>query len=153
MLVQVQVNLRPTVSRPVCLGVGNPSGTCDQFFSLLEILFRQLWVCYFVAPSLTGGRVCNLLYNCFWSLPEQLLLGRSPAELTAIFYCFIWDCVPPSSPLTTRRDYGGYILTRLHTGILTIHCVYKVGAFFTGNTLLDHCNVNSETIMKHKCSL
>jgi hypothetical protein len=28
----------------------------------------------------------------------------------------IWDCVPSSSPLTTRRDYGGGILTRLHTG-------------------------------------
>jgi hypothetical protein len=29
---QVQVNLRPTVSRPVCLSAGNPSGTRDQFF-------------------------------------------------------------------------------------------------------------------------
>jgi hypothetical protein len=31
------------------------------------------------------------LYNCFWSLPEQSLLGRSPAELTTIFYHLIWD--------------------------------------------------------------
>jgi hypothetical protein len=52
-----EVNLRPTVSRPVCLGVSRPSGTRDQFFSLLEISFRQLRVCYFVAPSLTRGRV------------------------------------------------------------------------------------------------
>jgi hypothetical protein len=37
------------------------------------------------------GRVCKLLYNCFWALPEQSLLGRSPAELTALFYCLIWD--------------------------------------------------------------
>jgi hypothetical protein len=37
------------------------------------------------------GRVCNLLYNCFWALPKQSLLGRSPAELKAIFYCLIWD--------------------------------------------------------------
>jgi hypothetical protein len=79
--VEVEVNLRPTVSRPVCLGVRRPSGTSDQFFFLLEISFTQLWVCYFVAPSLTRGRVCNLLYNCFWTLPEQSLLGRSPAEL------------------------------------------------------------------------
>jgi hypothetical protein len=74
-----EVDLRPTVSRPICIGVRRPSGTCDQFFFLFEISFRQLRVCYFVAPSLTRGRVCNLLYNCFWALPEQSLLGRSPA--------------------------------------------------------------------------
>jgi hypothetical protein len=88
---EVEVNLRPTVSRPVCLGVRCPSGTCDQFFFLLEISFRQLRVCYFVAPSLTRGRVCTLLLNCFGDSPEQSLLGRSPAELTTIFYCLIWD--------------------------------------------------------------
>jgi hypothetical protein len=79
---EVEVNLRPTVSRPACPGVRRPSGTRDQFFFLLEIYFRQLRVYYFVAPSLTRGRVRNLLYNCFWALPEQSLLGRSPAELT-----------------------------------------------------------------------
>jgi hypothetical protein len=81
--VKVEVNLRPTVSRPVYLGVRHPSGTRNQFFFLLEISF--------VEPSLTRGRVCNLPYNCFWALPEQSLLGRSPTELTAIFYCLIWD--------------------------------------------------------------
>jgi hypothetical protein len=60
--VKVKVILRLTVSRPVRLGVKHPSGTRDQFFFLLEIFFRQLRVCYFVAPSLTRGRVCNLLF-------------------------------------------------------------------------------------------
>jgi hypothetical protein len=58
---KVKVTLRPTVSRPVRLGVTHPSGTSDQFVFLLEILFRQLRICYFVAPSLTRGRVRNLL--------------------------------------------------------------------------------------------
>jgi hypothetical protein len=52
---------------------------------------RQLRLWYFVAPSLTRGQVCNLLYNCFWALPEQSLLGPSPAELMTLFYCLIWD--------------------------------------------------------------
>jgi hypothetical protein len=60
-VVEVEINLRPTVSRPVCLGFRHPSRTRDQFFFLLEISFRPLWVCYIVAPSLTRGRVCNLL--------------------------------------------------------------------------------------------
>jgi hypothetical protein len=42
-------------------GVRHPSGTRDQFFFLLEIFCGRLRVCYFVAPSLTRGRVCNLL--------------------------------------------------------------------------------------------
>jgi hypothetical protein len=57
---EVEVILRPTVSRPVCLGVRHPR-TRDQFFFLLEIFFRQLRVCYFAAHTLKRGRVCNLL--------------------------------------------------------------------------------------------
>jgi hypothetical protein len=131
---------RVRIPRPVCLGVKHPSGTRDQFF-FLEVFFRQLQVCCFVAPSLTRGRVCNLLYNCFWALPEQSLLDRSPAELRPYFTLLFepppawrarfpylyppgtgWPSYTPGhwvpflSPLTTRRDYGGSILPRLHTG-------------------------------------
>jgi hypothetical protein len=35
--------------------------TRDQFFFLLEIFLSQLRICYFMAPSLTRGWVCNLL--------------------------------------------------------------------------------------------
>jgi hypothetical protein len=58
---KVKVILRLTVGRPVRLGVRHPSGTRDQLLFLLEIFFRQLRVCYFVATSLKRGRVCNLL--------------------------------------------------------------------------------------------
>jgi hypothetical protein len=90
------------------------------------------------------GRVCNLLYNCFWALPEQSLSGRSPAELTAIFYCPIWDFpnlegqvpifISPRNRVAQLypwalgslfvasydlQGYGGVILTCLHLGILS----------------------------------
>jgi hypothetical protein len=71
---EVEVNLRQTVSRPVCLGVRRPSGTRDQFFFLLEIPFRHLSVCYFAAPSLTRGQVCNLLVQLLLDLARVVTL-------------------------------------------------------------------------------
>jgi hypothetical protein len=59
----VKGTLRPTVSRPVCLGVRSPSVARDKFYFLLETSFRQLLVCYFLAPSLTRGRVCFCQYQ------------------------------------------------------------------------------------------
>jgi hypothetical protein len=81
---------RQSVSQSVLVS-GTHLGPTTNLSFLLEIFFRQLRLCYFVAPSLTRGRVCNLLVHCFWALPEQSLSSPSPAELTAIFYCLIWD--------------------------------------------------------------
>jgi hypothetical protein len=64
-----------SASRPFCPGVRHPSGTRDQFFFLLEISFRQLRLCYFVAPSLTRGRVCNLLVQLLLGLARAVTLG------------------------------------------------------------------------------
>jgi hypothetical protein len=72
--------------------------------------------------------------NCFVDLPVRRPLWREDGSVTysatadwsghwgpiTIHYHLIWDCVPSSSPLTTRRDYGGGILTRLHTGCVSI---------------------------------
>jgi hypothetical protein len=137
---KVKVTLRPTVSRPAQLGVRHPSGTCDQFFFLLKIFFRQLWVCYFVAPSLTRGQICNLLLLLV--LASAVPLGSNPLEIqdhillsqslrlpqpggpgAHIFIPQEQGC--PDIPLGTgflsaasydSQDYGGGILSCLHTG-------------------------------------
>jgi hypothetical protein len=106
-----------------------------SIFFLLEIFIRKLRVCYFVAPSLTRGRVCNLLLQL--DLASAVSRDSRPYFIAPILetrptwrarspYLYPpgtgWPSytpghwVPFPSPLTTRRDYGGGILTRLHTG-------------------------------------
>jgi hypothetical protein len=53
--VEVKVILRPTVSRPACVGVDHPPGAHDQIF----VTIRYLRCSCCRAPSLRRGRVCD----------------------------------------------------------------------------------------------
>jgi hypothetical protein len=79
--------VRPTVSRPVCLGVRQPSRTRDQFLFLSSIIFRQLLIQWW-ATSLTRSRVCSFELNIFYCLEFE-----TPPTWRAMFlYLF-----PPGS--------------------------------------------------------
>jgi hypothetical protein len=102
--------LRPTVSRPVCLGISTNLGLTTRFLLMsdrcgLVNVGRSLW-------REDGSVVCN----CWWSSPAQSFSGRNPVGLAIIFYCLRFE-TSPSSPPTTRSVTVEAFDPRLHTGI------------------------------------
>jgi hypothetical protein len=98
-LSELEFILRLTVGQFVWLS-GLPLGPLTRFYLALLFLSDNYLVLLSKASSLTRIRVCSLQCN------------HSLVPIT-IFYRLICDCVPFLSPLTTRRNCGGSILTRL----------------------------------------
>jgi hypothetical protein len=98
---------RPTVSRPVSLVIGPTFGALDQILSCQS---NHTWaeVPQNSRPYLTVSFETPPTWRA--SFPYLYPPGTGWPSYTPGHW------VPFMSPLTTRRDYGGNILTRLHTG-------------------------------------
>jgi hypothetical protein len=167
---EVEVNLRPTVSRPVCLGVRHPSGTRDQFFFLLEMFFRQFRVSCCGAPSLMRGLVCNLLVKLLLGLGRAVTLESKSLRTHGHILLSHLRLPQPGGPGSSiyipqeqggpvippgtvflfvasydSQGYDGGILTRLHTGG-NLYCFTQTVRFQYSVFLLSH---STDLLLSH----
>jgi hypothetical protein len=84
-ILSLSLILRPTVSRPVCLGLKHPSGAYDQIFITVS--------CRFVDVG------C-----CLWREDGQSFSDPSPMGLVTIFYCLRFE----TSLFVASYDSQGY---------------------------------------------
>jgi hypothetical protein len=83
--VKVKVKLRPTVSRPVCLGWSTHLNLTTKFLILSDS-------CVFVDVGRSLWRENgSVVYSCCWASPAQSFSVPSPVGFATIFYCFRFE--------------------------------------------------------------
>jgi hypothetical protein len=109
-----EVILLSTVSRSMCLDVGHPPEIHDQIL----ITVGHLWGSSCGDPSLTTGRVCNLLVQLLLCLARAVTLGSK--NIRTRDHILLSHFGPGSiyvASYISQSNCGG-ILPHLHTGIL-----------------------------------
>jgi hypothetical protein len=167
---EVEVNLRLTVSPPACLGVRHPSGTHNQLFFQLEISFRQLWLCYFCS-TLSDEKTGSVIYCTIASGPCQSSHSWVEVPQNSWPYFTVSSETPPTwkarSPYLYPPGTGwpcytsghwvpfydsqGYAYTRV--GDLDFQfSVFKDFLFHFANGM-EHCLIISAWLSIQKCDL
>jgi hypothetical protein len=141
--------LRPTVSRPVCLGAKHPSGAYEQIF----VTVRQLWICWRRALSLTRERVSRLqllpvlasaviLGSESRGTRDHILLSQildSPTlESQVLVFIFPRNKVTQLYPQALGSLYFASFDSHVYS-LLQRSCLYYLGTDRTENTVPCSC--------------
>jgi hypothetical protein len=149
MIVEVEVKLRPTVSRPVRPGVRHPSRTRGQFFPFcLWLFFWRFRICWCGAPSLTRS----------WVSTFQFLPGIASAAFQQLGWVEFILRLTVSRPVRLGIGFPVGPMTRLYP-----YPFFKAPSLTRGRVCNLQCNhwlvrslrTNNHTLPSHQrlCSL